>query len=426
MVGNIKTLPTLHGFFGGQHKDVTHPTIDQNNFKDNTMKSLFSIPTLFVISIAVFSVVQVEAHPGDTDTKGCHLDQETEEEHCHEASTDSATTGGASDTSTSADDASPVTEAASTPSTTTDSTSGTSTLNNAVSTQGYDNGYNAGLAEGMALCKKSPGACGISSTLNTERTEEEIKEECRSYPESCGIKRGPNDDGSIQDGIAQCQNDPQSCGIEINQNTDGSTTQGIAQCQNDPKSCGIETNQNTDGSTSQGIAQCQNDPKSCGLEINQNTDGSTLEGITQCQNDPSSCGITITQNTDGSTIEGIRQCQNDPLSCEIIVNPNLNKIIQETKAQCQREPASCGIDINNCPTSVPDQPASLVKVHGFFSLSDGKLYLPAVDVPTALDGTVTTYEIELKIIPGREPLSFVITKGAPIEGQSKTCFYPKD
>jgi hypothetical protein len=367
------------------------------------MKSLYSIFTFFAfwVSIAVLSVLQ--AHPGDVQIQGCQIVEETGDLLCDErASTINRMIRASSDTA-----------------------SGEATTPDASSNANYTNGYNTGLAEGMALCKKSPGACGISNTLNTERTEEEIKEECRNYPESCGIKRGPNNDGSTQEGIVQCQNDPESCGITITQNTDGSTSEGIAQCQNDPSSCGIEVNQNTDGSTSEGIAQCQNDPSSCGIQFNQNTDGSTLEGITQCQNDPSSCGITINQNTDGSTIAGIQQCQNDPLSCEIIVNPNLNKIIEETKAQCQREPASCGIDINNCPSSGSDQPTGLVNVHGFFSLSDGKLYLPAVDVPTALDGTVTSYELELKIIPGREPLSFVIVDFAPIEGQSQICTYPK-
>jgi len=279
----------------------------------------------------------------------------------------------------------------------------------------YTNGYYAGLDAGMDFCEKCPRACGaISPTAEIDvRTEQEIREECRLSPLSCGIKT-ENIDGSTEDGIKQCMDDPQSCEIEVDSNTDGSTAEGIAQCKNDPASCDIEVDSNTDGSTAEGMAQCQNDPASCDIEVNFNTDGSIAEGIAKCQNDPASCGITIDFNTDGSTQAGIAKCQEDPLSCGIQVNPNATKAFQEAKNQCQRNPPSCGIDITNCPT-ISEQNCVPIMVHGFFSLSHGDLYLPAVDVPTALDGTVTTYQVDMKIISGREPLSFSVEKVVPLD-----------
>jgi len=82
----------------------------------------------------------------------------------------------------------------------------------------YINGYNQGFAEGMALCQKSPRACGISINATIGGiTEEEIKADCRLDPASCGIET-ENAEGSAEEGIAQCQNDPKSCGIDVEQN----------------------------------------------------------------------------------------------------------------------------------------------------------------------------------------------------------------
>jgi hypothetical protein len=136
------------------------------------------------------------------------------------------------------------------------------------------------------------------------------------------------------------------------------------------------------------------------------------EGIQQCQNDPSSCGII--QNADDSLDMGIKQCQNDPSSCGIIVSNSVNDAVQEIKAQCQKNPEICGIEVNGS-TSSSDKFCTPVIVHGSFSLKDGKLFLPAVDIPTAFDGTVTTFEIEMEIISGREPLSFTIINAIPVK-----------
>ncbi len=279
----------------------------------------------------------------------------------------------------------------------------------------YTNGFSDGRSAGMKFCEECPQACGaISPTAKIDvRTEQEVREECRLSPLLCGITT-ENIDGSTKDGIVQCQNDPASCEIEVNLNDDGSTADGIAQCQNDPASCEIEVNLNTDGSTTAGVTQCQDDPASCDIEVNFNTDGSIADGIAQCQNDPASCGITVDYNTDGSTQAGIAQCQKDPLSCGIQVNPNVTKAFQEAKTQCKNNPISCGIDIKNCPVD-SRQTCTPIKVHGFFSLGQGDLYLPAVDVPTAFDGTVTTYQVEMKLISGREPLSFSVEKAVPLD-----------
>ena len=243
----------------------------------------------------------------------------------------------------------------------------------------YTNGYNQGFAEGMALCQKSPRACGISLNATIGGiTEEEIKTECRLDPASCGIEMG---------------------------NADGSTEEGIAQCKNDPKSCDIDVEQDIACPTQTCTEICQNNPADCGI----NMTGTLEEGIQQCQNDPLSCGIN--QNTDGSTDMGIEQCQNDPLSCGISVNPSVNDAVQEIIAQCQKNPSICGI---NTSTPHPDEVCTPTFVHGSLSLSDGTLYLPAIDVPTAFDGTVTTYQVQMELIPGRSPLSFSTTNVVPI------------
>ncbi|EDN69771.1 secreted protein [Beggiatoa sp. PS] len=279
----------------------------------------------------------------------------------------------------------------------------------------FANGFYEALDKTMAFCRATPAACGITSDPNTDvALEETIKELCRKFPTSCGIKT-ENLDGSTEEGIATCQENPADCGIEIDQNTDGSTQQGIEKCQKNPADCDIVVDPNDDGSTEKGITLCQENPADCDIKVNLNKDGSTEEGIEQCQKNPTDCGIEVDTNTDGSTEEGIRQCQDDPFSCGILVNPNINELIKETKAQCQINPASCGIDGNTCPTNLPELSGDPILIHGFFSLSNGNLYLPAVDVPTAFDGTVTTYEVEMKMIPGYDPLSFSVINAVPIE-----------
>jgi hypothetical protein len=118
----------------------------------------------------------------------------------------------------------------------------------------------------------------------------------------------------------------------------------------------------------------------------------------------------VNQNIDGSTEQGIAQCRRDPLSCGIDIDPNLNNVIKETIAQCQNNPTFCGIDLTQCPT-----PNQTKIIRGFFSLSDGSLHLPAIDVPNVFNNNVISYEVEMKIVPGREPLSFSITSAIPLE-----------
>jgi hypothetical protein len=250
----------------------------------------------------------------------------------------------------------------------------------------YINGYNDGLAEGMAFCKTNPRACGISLYATSGRSEEEI----------------------IDETIAHCQEEPASCEIEVNLNTDGSTEAGKKECREDPASCNIDTETYLE----EGRQQCRDDPASCNID----TEAYLEEGRQQCSNDPASCDI----NTASYIEQGRQQCINDPPSCGINVNQNLAEAIQETKAQCQIDPNSCGIEINNCPTPNPEE-CDPVTVHGFFSLSEGKLHLPAVDVPTAFDGTVTSYQVEMKQIPGQpdKPFLFSVINILPIEEESK-------
>lgn len=231
----------------------------------------------------------------------------------------------------------------------------------------YNNGYNDGLKYGMNLCSKTPQACGISlSSDNTNSDlEQQIKDQCKQFPASCGIQVGPNTDGSTEEGMAQCRQDPTTCGIELNPDKDQFIQEGIKQ----------------------GIAKCQADPSSC--EIAGNNDGSTQAGIDQCRQNPTTCGITVNNNTDGSTQAGI--------------------------AQCQKDPNSCGIQINTTECTWPPNPVNSQLVHGLFSLTEGSLYLPAVDVPNIFDNSVTSYEVQMKIIPGREPLSFTVIQVTPIE-----------
>jgi hypothetical protein len=270
--------------------------------------------------------------------------------------------------------------------------------------------YYDGLKDGMNLCSKTPRACGIS--LSSDDTnpdlEQQIKDQCKQFPASCGIKVGPNTDGSTEEGIEQCRQDPTTCEIELNPDKDefiqAGIEQGVAKCQADPSSCEIAGNE--DGSTEEGIEQCRQDPQACQIESKQ-------DGITQCQTNPTTCGINVNNNTDGSTQEGIAQCQKNPNSCGIQVDPNLSQVIQETIAQCRHNPTFCGIDTTQCTS--PSNPVNSQLVHGFFSLTEGSLYLPAIDVPNIFDGSVTSYEVQMKIIPGREPLSFTVIQVAPIE-----------
>jgi hypothetical protein len=246
----------------------------------------------------------------------------------------------------------------------------------------YTLGYNDGLAEGMEFCKNNPRACGISLYATSGRSEEEI----------------------IEETITQCQDDPASCEIEVNLNTDGSTEEGKEQCQQDPASCNIDTQTYIE----QGQQQCRDDPESCNIDMEAYLE----QSLQQCRNDPASCGI----NTDSYIEQGRQQCIDNPSSCGINVNANLADAIQETKAQCQKDPNSCGIEINDC-TASPPQSCDPITVHGFFSLTEGQLHLPAVDVPTAFDGTVTSYQVEMKQIPGQpdKPFLFSVTSILPLE-----------
>ncbi len=264
----------------------------------------------------------------------------------------------------------------------------------------YDNGYSDGFDAGIEYCRKSPASCGISVGQNTDGSTQAGIDQCQKYPFSCGITLG------AEDGIEECRKDPKSCDIEVDQNTDGATEEGIKKCQTDPTSCNIDV-------TQKGVEQCQKDPASCSIDVNQNKDGSTQDGIAQCQNDPTSCGIDVNQNLDGATKDGIAQCQNDPESCGIPVNIT----VQEVLTQCQQAPASCGINVNNCTATSPGPtlPPGVNPIHGIYYPMHGKLSLPAVDVPSLFDESVTTYQVEMQLIPGVEPLSFSLTSVAPSE-----------
>jgi len=246
----------------------------------------------------------------------------------------------------------------------------------------YVNGYYAGTEVGMAFCRNNPSACGISRYLPNGVSDEDIKNET----------------------MAQCQKDPSACEID----TDAYIKEGQQQCLNDPASCQIDTAAYTEA----GRQQCQNDPASCDIEVNLDTTACIEEGRQQCRNDPASCGIEVNLDTTACIEEGRQQCRNDPPSCGISINPDINNAIQETKAQCQTNPASCGIDMANCPTTPGSSCGS--STNALFSLSDGNLHLPAVEVPTGFDGSVTTYQVQMKIISGREPLSFSVTSAVPL------------
>jgi hypothetical protein len=234
--------------------------------------------------------------------------------------------------------------------------------------QYYTNGYSKGITDGMALCKKTPRSCGISlyTNIGDGQTQKEIEDQIK----------------------AECQRDPASCGIKDGQTQKEIEDQIKAECLDDPASCGIETD-NSDGSTKEGIAQCKNDPQSCGIPVSQDGTCSTTlqqgiqQGIQQCKDDPQSYGIPVSQ--DGT--------------CSTTFQQGIQQGIQQGKKQCKDDPASCEIIIENA----------------YFSMSDGKLFLPRVDIHTAIDGTLTTLKVEMQMIPGRDPLSFSISDFAQID-----------
>jgi hypothetical protein len=116
------------------------------------------------------------------------------------------------------------------------------------------------------------------------------------------------------------------------------------------------------------------------------------------------CGIIVNQNTDGSTQAGIEQCQKNPASCRIALDQpvNFDSLIEEGKTQCRANPTACGIH-SSCAT-----PA-----RSYVSLTNGTLFIPAVDVPDPF-GKSVTYEVGMKLLPGVEPLSFSVTSAAAI------------
>jgi hypothetical protein len=138
--------------------------------------------------------------------------------------------------------------------------------------------------------------------------------------------------------------------------------------------------------------------------VNQNTDGSTGEGIAVCQKNPADCGIIVNQNTDGSTQAGIEQCQKNPASCRIALDQpvNFDSLIEEGMAQCRANPVACGVT-HGCTTPL----------HSAFSLTQGTLLIPAVDVPDPF-GKAITYEVIMKLIPGVDPLSFTVTSAIAV------------
>jgi len=184
---------------------------------------------------------------------------------------------------------------------------------------------------------------------------------------------------------------------------------GMNQCRQFPAACGIGKNSTFSGQIEatpegyiinviDGMTQCQQDPASCQIVVNQNTDGSTQAGITQCTQDPKSCGIDLK----GTKEEGIAQCRRNPQSCGIIVDTEA--LIQQGMTICQADPQTCGITLNE----------SAPLPHATFSLPAGEFSVPAVDVLNLLDDTMMTYQVQLKLIPGREPLSFSLVEAIPL------------
>ncbi|MCK5524773.1 MAG: hypothetical protein KAI83_16735 [Thiomargarita sp.] len=253
-------------------------------------------------------------------------------------------------------------------------TSDTPVTNNQYYINGYSKGMEAGMAEGKKFCETNPNSCGISRYTNIDdeltqkEIEEKIKAECLDNPASCGIKTAEQIQKEIEEKIkAECLDNPASCGINTG-NYDGSTEEGIAKCKNDPQSCGIPV---------------------CSIPVEQDSTCSTTlqqgiqQGIQLCKDDPQSYGIPIEQ--DGT--------------CSATLEQGIQQGIQQCRKQCKDDPAYCEIIIEN----------------GYFSMSDGKLFLPRVDVPTPLNGTMTILQVEMQMIPGRNPLSFSVSDYAQID-----------
>ncbi|MCK5719778.1 MAG: hypothetical protein KAH84_07490 [Thiomargarita sp.] len=185
----------------------------------------------------------------------------------------------------------------------------------------------------------------------------------------------------VIDGMQFCRQNPFFCTTvkELDPLYEGGYNQGVFEgmliCKQNPLSCDITEDITSSKEMFREVVKqgCRDNPASCGID--ENNDGSTQEGITQCQENPISCGINIAENFE----QGILQCQNDP--------------------------TSCGIEVNNLQNGI----------HSTFSVENGNLFLPAVDVATGFDGTITTFEVKMQIIPGREPLSFFITEVIPID-----------
>jgi hypothetical protein len=77
-------------------------------------------------------------------------------------------------------------------------------------------------------------------------------------------------------------------------------------------------------------------------------------------------------------------------------------------AQCQNDPASCGITVLSESGTCPH-----IETHASFSLSDGILTIPMVEVSN-LSGGIITYRAEMSLVPD-EGLLFSVTKTEPLQ-----------
>jgi hypothetical protein len=197
--------------------------------------------------------------------------------------------------------------------------------------------------------------------------------------------------------------------IYVNGYADG-VAAGMNLCRRFPASCGIGTETSLTSSVEpiggnyvinviDGAKKCQENPESCGIQVNPNDDGSTQAGKAECQQDPESCGILVK----GTKEEGIAQCRENPPSCDIEVDRDA--LIQEGIEMCKAHPSLYGIE-----TSPPALESPLV---ASFSIRDGWLYLPMVEVLNPLDESVMTYEARLKLMTGMTPLSFSLIEAVP-------------
>ncbi len=201
--------------------------------------------------------------------------------------------------------------------------------------------------------------------------------------------------------------------IYVNGYADGVAT-GMNLCRRFPASCGIgaETSLTTVVELTggnyvinviDGAKRCQENPESCGITVNLNTDGSTQAGKEECQRDPESCGIQV----QGTKEEGIAQCRENPQSCDIEMDREA--LIQEGIEMCKAHPSLYGIETQPPPLESP--------LVASFSIDDGWLYLPMVEVLNPFDESVTTYEARLKLMTGMEPLSFSLIEAIPKHSQ---------